>query len=255
MSQPDKPDATPWGDRDTALFVDYGRYFVPERDLQFRILCDLLPRHDQPIRVLELCCGEGLLAELLLERIPNSSLWAFDGSAAMLRRARQRLQAYGDRVHFQQFDLAEHNWRQFPFSFHAVISSLAIHHLDTAQKQMLYQDIHARLAPQGILLVADLIQPVTPLGTNLAAELWDESVQQAARDNDEVTAFEYFEREKWNHFRYPDPVDQPSPLFDQMKWLEAAGFQQVEVYWMKAGHAIWGGWKANNRAQKAKTAV
>lgn len=35
----------------------------------------------------------------------------------------------------------------------------------------------------------------------------------------------------------------PSRLLDQLKWLEEAGFQQVDVYWMQAGHAIYGGEK------------
>jgi hypothetical protein len=33
-------------------------------------------------------------------------------------------------------------------------------------------------------------------------------------------------------------------LLDQLKWLEGAGFVDVDVYWMRAGHAIFGGRKA-----------
>jgi tRNA (cmo5U34)-methyltransferase len=40
-----------------------------------------------------------------------------------------------------------------------------------------------------------------------------------------------------------DPVDKMSPLFDQLKWLEQAGFASVDVFWMRAGHAIFGGSK------------
>jgi hypothetical protein len=44
-------------------------------------------------------------------------------------------------------------------------------------------------------------------------------------------------------YRYfdPDDIDRPSRLFDQLKWLERAGFVDVDVYWMQAGHAIFGG--------------
>lgn len=41
----------------------------------------------------------------------------------------------------------------------------------------------------------------------------------------------------------PDPIDQPSALFDQIKWLEAAGLTSVDVHWLKAGHAIFSGFK------------
>ena len=46
-------------------------------------------------------------------------------------------------------------------------------------------------------------------------------------------------------YRYFDPedIDHPSRLFDQLKWLEQAGFADVDVYWMLAGHALFGGRK------------
>jgi len=50
-------------------------------------------------------------------------------------------------------------------------------------------------------------------------------------------AFELFKREGWNTFWYldPDDIDKPSLLFDQLKWLEAAGFVDVDVHWMLPG--------------------
>jgi tRNA (cmo5U34)-methyltransferase len=39
----------------------------------------------------------------------------------------------------------------------------------------------------------------------------------------------------------PDPVDHPSPLFAQLRWLSEAGLGDVDVYWLQAGHAIFGG--------------
>ena len=45
-------------------------------------------------------------------------------------------------------------------------------------------------------------------------------------------------------YRYYDPgdIDKPSRLLDQLTWLAQAGFAQVAVVWMRAGHAIFGGW-------------
>jgi tRNA (cmo5U34)-methyltransferase len=46
-------------------------------------------------------------------------------------------------------------------------------------------------------------------------------------------------------YRYPDVdgIDKPSHLLDQLKWLEQAGFAEVDVFWMQAGHALFGGRK------------
>jgi len=90
--------------------------------------------------------------------------------------------------------------------------------------------------------VADLIQPAGDLGLESAAQGWDDAVRlQAARESDQQAIFDKFRQMQWNHFRTPDPFDKPSGLLEQLKWLESAGFVEVDVYWMEAGHAIYGG--------------
>ena len=57
--------------------------------------------------------------------------------------------------------------------------------------------------------------------------------------------YDYFREIQWNLYSdpKPNPIDKPSPLFDQLKWLAQAGFTDIDVFWMKAGHAIFGGRK------------
>ena len=54
---------------------------------------------------------------------------------------------------------------------------------------------------------------------------------------------EFFVRERWNIYEYPDPADKPSTLPDQLRWLEEAGFEGVDVFWARAGHALLGGYR------------
>ncbi|MCG8353033.1 MAG: hypothetical protein MI924_35155 [Chloroflexales bacterium] len=71
-------------------------------------------------------------------------------------------------------------------------------------------------------------------------------MQQRSRELDGHTAaFAFFDREGWNTFWRLDPedIDKPSSLFGQLKWLEQAGFGEVEVHWMLAGHAVFSGRK------------
>lgn len=232
-----------WSEENSQTFIDFGRYVVPEREAQIEIFGDLIPLQARTFHILELCCGEGLLAGALLARFSNCVLHGLDGSPAMLRQAQARLAPYGDRFTTRQFDLAASDWRQPGWPLHAVVSSLAIHHLDGAQKQALFRDVHRMLEPGDVFVVADIVQPAHALGNAAAAKAWDAAVRQraVALDGDE-TRFALFEREQWNLFRYPDPdVDKPSRLLDQLKWLEQAGFADVDVYWMKAGHALFGG--------------
>ena len=245
MSEPEAIAKAEWDEQSSKLFIDYGRYFVPERELQIQTICDLIPPLDGPFHLLELCCGEGLLAGALLERFPDCIVHGFDGSAEMLQKSQQRLARYGERFAPQQFDLHAREWREAMWPLRAVVSSLAIHHLDAAEKQQLYRDVYQMLDAGGVFVIADLIQPVHEAGAGAAARTWDEAVRKRALELDGNTdAFDYFRRTKWNFFEFPDEFDKPSPLFDHLKWLEQAGFASVDAYWLKAGHAIYGGRKA-----------
>lgn len=59
----------------------------------------------------------------------------------------------------------------------------------------------------------------------------------------DLSGFVAFEQEHWNTYTYPDPVDIPSPLPDQLQWLREAGFVGVDAFWVRAGHAVFGGYK------------
>ena len=235
-----------WSEATSRTFIDFGRYFVPEREQQIAAFVDLIPAHDQPFTILELCCGEGLLAGALLERFPTCTVYGFDGSPAMLDHARVQLARYGARFQTQLFDLADSSWRAPKWPVHAVVSSLTIHHLDGMEKQRLFYDMAELLKPGGVLLVADVIAPASRAGTELAAKAWDAAVRRRALEIDgNLDAVTYFEREQWNMYRYPevDGIDKPSRLLDQLKWLEQAGYVDVDVFWMQAGHALFGGRK------------
>src|SRR5205085_1537963 len=128
----------------------------------------------------------------------------------------------------------------------AVVSSLAIHHLDGAGKLQLFTDLHDVLEADGVLVVADVVRFAERRGDAVAAKAWDRAVRHRALAIDgNMSAFEAFEREHWNMYKYvePDDIDHPSRLGEQLQWLEQAGFVDVDVYWMLAGHAIFGGRK------------
>jgi tRNA (cmo5U34)-methyltransferase len=159
----------------------------------------------------------------------------------MLARAAACLGCFGQRFEGQLFDLADEDWRRPPFAVGAVVSSLCIHHLDGRQKAILYRDVGRMLQPGGVLIVADLIEPAMAQSQALAADAWDEVVRHRALALDgHDTAYQQFRRRQWNIFRHPDPFDNPSPLFDQLTWLKATGFESVDVFWLSAGRAVYG---------------
>ncbi len=238
---------TAWTEENSRFFINYARYFVPDRDTQTHILCSLIPDPGEPFEILELACGPGVLAKALLEHFPNCTVTGLDGSHEMLLTARQALSAYGKRFQPGKFDLAAKDWRSDQPRYQAILSSLAIHHLEDVAKAQLFRDLHAMLRPGGALLIADIIRPAGPQGMAYAASAYDDAVRRQVQEIDgNQDTFEQFEREQWNFFRFPnDPLDHPSTLLDQLNWLEQAGYQHVDVFWLRAGHAIFGGYKGN----------
>ena len=239
-----------WTEDDSALFIDEGKYFVPERETQIATVCAAVPplaKDGGPGHIVELCSGEGLLTRALLERFPEATLHAYDGSPKMLEATRRTAGEHAGRLETHQFDLAAKDWRSPGFAAHAVVSSLAVHHLDGPGKQALFQDIFALLAPGGAFVLADLVEAARAESQAIAAAAWDEAVKARALELDgHLEAFERFRAEAWNYYDDPeaDPVDQPSRLFDLLRWLDEAGFEGIDVHYLKAGHAIMSGIKA-----------
>jgi tRNA (cmo5U34)-methyltransferase len=234
-----------WSEDNTRAFLDRGKYFVFEREYQMETLCRLLPDPGRPFRVLELCCGEGLLAEQVLERFPQAGIRGLDGSPGMLAAAEKRLARFGGRFSTALFELGGAGWREQEGPAWAALSSLAIHHLDGTGKQLLFRDVYRLLEPGGVFLISDLISQENALGMSYAGWAYNEAVRLRALELDgNESAFEEFKRLEWNYFYHPDdPTDHPSTLPEQLDWLKAAGFQAVDVYWVRAGHAIFGGVK------------
>ena len=235
-----------WTEATSALFADYGEYFVPDRDVQMETVCGLIPDIPDVPHVVEICCGEGLLSETMLARLPGVMVHAYDGSPTMLAKTRDRLTAYAGRFETREMDIADTDWRKFPWPVRAFVSSLAVHHLDGPGKQALFADLCAALAPGGAVIIIDLVEPETTIGQAVSAKAWDDAVRNRSLELDgDLAAFDFFRDNHWNYYSdpNPDPVDQPSSLLDQLHWMRAAGLEHVDVHWLKAGHAIFSGRK------------
>ena len=241
-----------WDEQSTQDFLRYGRYFVPERDLQIQTFIELLPPPGtsgaiQQGAAIDLCCGEGLLSEAILHAQPGWTVYALDGSSEMLQAVQERLRQFGERIITRRFDLFARSWPEIHLPLMAAVSSLALHHLDGPGKQALFHESPLSSGSRWGLRHCrpDRAQPSLGLESRRAPVGRAVQEQSLALDSS-LAGYAAFERMRWNFFRFYDPedIDHPSPLFDQLKWLEAAGFTSVDVFWMHAGHAIYGGWKS-----------
>ena len=245
MTDTANPDA--WTEETSKHFIDYGAYFVPEREVQIETVVSVIPPAPDGAVIAEICCGEGLLAEAIARQFPRAVFHALDGSKTMLDSTAAKLDEIGVEHHSTLMDIAESGWRSFDTPVHAFVSSLAVHHLDGPGKAQLFKDLAGQLAPGGVVVICDLVEAQRDAGLKLWERHWDVGVAQRAQELDgDDKMLHFFRDDGWNYYSAPDadPIDMPSSLFDQMRWMSDAGLVEVDVHWLKAGHAIFSGRKA-----------
>ncbi|HET9110694.1 MAG TPA: class I SAM-dependent methyltransferase [Ktedonobacterales bacterium] len=241
-----------WSERDSAQFIELGRIFTPARDDIQRTILDLMPfARDEAFVAVELGVGAGWLSAALLKRFPAARVIGFDGSPAMLHETETRLSPFAGRYALRPFQLEDPAWQAEAAQLagsagvRCVVSSLVIHHLDGAGKRALYRDLHRLLAPDGAVLIADLVAPRSAWERSYLARQWDEEVERQSRAlAGSLQPYQQFCDEHWNWYTYPDPMDKPSTIPEHIAWLSGAGFTGANIFWERAGHAVYGGYRA-----------
>jgi tRNA (cmo5U34)-methyltransferase len=238
-----------WTEADSSVYRDLAAVAVPDRAEQMATLLTLLPfGPDEAGRVIELGCGEGRLTRAILEAFPKATALALDGSQDMQVRTIEQLRPFGTRAEVGAFALDQADWWPLMEGADTVVSSLTVHHLNGAGKQRLFRAVAGRLSPRGALSIADIVEPKRAEALELSAAGWDRAAErQSQTAPGSRRAFDQFLSTRWNVFRHPDPVDMPSPVFEQLLWLREAGFLSVDCFWLRAGHAVYGGYRATAR--------
>jgi tRNA (cmo5U34)-methyltransferase len=164
-----------------------------------------------PRRVLDLGAGTGLLSAKVAAAYPTAELHMLDAAPAMLDEGRKRL---GNRGTIHIGDFAD---RLPPGPFDAVVSSLAIHHLDHPGKHDLFARVHDVLRPGGVFVNAEQVLGATPkLDAHYAA--WHKRASFALGTTDE----------EWDASMQRRGFDRCATVSDQLTWLADAGFTDVD---------------------------
>jgi tRNA (cmo5U34)-methyltransferase len=174
----------------------------PRRAEGESVLLDHVPRGAS--RVLDLGTGDGRLLALLQADRPGMLGVCLDFSALMLDAARERF-ADDARIEIVEHDLA----RPLPTlgRFDAVVSSMAIHHLEHDRKRLLYAEVFDVLEPGGVFANFEHVaSPSQRLHLAFYAAIG-----------------EPLENE--------DPSDRLLDVESQLAWLREIGFVDADCYW------------------------
>jgi SAM-dependent methyltransferase len=176
---------------------------IPHRDVAEQLLLEALPTRIGSF--LDLGTGDGRLLALIRGAHPHARGVGLDASEPMLMRARERFAAD------ESIDLIEHNLiapltgldaLEDAGPLDAIVSALAIHHLDDTRKRALFGEVHELLRPGGVFVNLDLT-------TSPAPALHARFREAIGRVQD-------------------DPTDRLADACEQLSWLCAAGFASVD---------------------------
>jgi tRNA (cmo5U34)-methyltransferase len=172
-------------------------------------------------RILDLGAGTGLLTAAVAGAYPEARFELLDGSSEMLAEAQQRLGTRVAALHVQ--DMAG----ELPAGpYDAVISALAIHHLEDGDKRALFGRVHAVLRPGGVFVNAEQTLGPTPELAKLYLEHWERQCRELGASDEEIAA----SVERRRHDRCADTES-------QLRWLRDAGFPTADClykYWEMA---------------------
>lgn len=191
------------------------RRLVPGIDGLYGSVLESIPfRVDEQIKVLDLGAGTGLLSAVISGRFPRARITLVDLSVEMLRVARRRFAHEPNRFEFRVMDFARKN---LPGGYDLVVSALSVHHLTDGDKRELFEKVHGTLVADGHFVNLDQVLGETPEEEARYGEWWLRRVREAGASEEDLAAA--FRRMR---------ADKSATLKAQLRWLEEAGFDDVE---------------------------
>jgi tRNA (cmo5U34)-methyltransferase len=179
---------------------------------------------DMELSVVDLGAGTGLMTSFFADVLPAARFTLMDIAGEMLDHARGRLADSGDRFTFVTEDFST---VEPPSGVDLVISGLAIHHLDDEAKQVLFTRIYEALNSGGIFVNADQVLGRTAAVTERNRRTWLAGARRLGVTDDDLAAA----IERMKH-------DRMSTLEDQLRWLESAGFHDVDCAYKSGMFAV-----------------
>lgn len=221
------------------LFEEEAKNFdliIPKLIPFYNAMCDALidtipfAKHDT-IKILDLGCGTGTLAQKLKHHFCDAHITCLDYAENMIEVAKLKLCDYKDDVTFLVGDFNDFRNAE---KYDVILSSFALHHIATDEAKIdLYKNIYSKLNSNGVFYTADIVLGANNHVQSLNFKKWKEFMNRFLSAKEiENDLLPKYQKE-----------DNPSILLNHLKWIEAAGFREIDVIWKYYNFAVYGGKK------------
>ncbi len=233
-------------DEQVRFFLEGVRAAIPFSEAQLDTMMRLLSGLNVE-NFLDLGCGDGILSARILGTYPGARGVLLDLSPPMLGKAKKSLSSHGNALAFIEADLAGGDWpgavreRAGAPGFDAVVSGYAIHHLADESKRRVYAAVFKLLRDGGIFINMDHVAPPSPRVHAISNALFIESLRAYHEAEGGPGDFEKVK----NIFlkRVSGEGKVLAPVCEQCRWLEEAGFEEVDCHFKSLELAVFGGRK------------
>jgi trans-aconitate methyltransferase len=206
------------------------RTFIPSYERMMATIVHWLEGHvPAGGLVVDLGAGTGALSAAILEGLPDVRVELVDVDPNMLEVGGARCAPYEGR-----FELRTARFEDPLPRCHAMVASLALHHVPThEEKRELYASILDALEPGGLVAVGDFLVHPEGFEREQILEDWYGHMGRNGISRDEAMA----------HFAQWAEEDFYVSLPDELAIIGAAGFPHPECFWREGGIAVYGAFK------------
>lgn len=178
-------------------------------------LVDTLPFvENRRFRVIDLGCGTGNIGKLIADKYPNAEIVCVDFSDEMLKSAADKI---GNRAVYVKADF---NQFEFEGRFDAVVSSLALHHLESYDDKIkFYKKMYAAMNEGSVHLNFENVLSESAEIQKINISGWRKYMQNSFSDDDIDNI--------WLAGYYDD--DHPITLSEHGKIMRELGFVDFDV--------------------------
>lgn len=228
-----------------AQYRDQADHYIPERIRMLQVVSSFHRhlvrgaaevRRTAQVRVLDLGCGDGILAEHLCIADPETRVTVTDGSRDMLDAARARLRGR----HVSEFcqitfeEIIGGAFQREPFDL--IASAFAIHHLSLEGKGKLFRQLYELLAPGAYFLNVDVALSDEPSYTEWYYRLWREWIVDHERIRGAEQTYAHVPEEA-----RAKPENHYDSLPAQLELLRSAGYVSAACHYRYGPFAVYGG--------------